>query len=381
MGKDLKKNKLLITTTKSLTLERFLYPICNKLDKELDIEIHIGSRDIKGLNSKWSKYKFFEINYPKSWRELLNPIKFLKLIIKINNLIYTNEIKYIYVHTPIASNVIRIANVFNLRKKPIIIFQVHGFRFYGKTFSIGKIFFFIIEFLLCLFCTNYIITINKFDYKVAKLFKLFSMKNVFLVKGVGIDSNKLKPYYKKNFSNKSKIIGTVATYNKEKGYETLLKVAKELREYKFVCYGSGSYEYYKKKAEIKKINNIKFNNFTDEIEKEISNFDVMFLPSKREGLNVSIQESLFLGIPVVTTNSRGCKDVLEGSEINYLFNENDIKTASRLLRDILKLDLKDYNKLRTKCLNHAYTNYDSKIITIDYISIFKKILLKGNDKN
>ena len=43
----------------------------------------------------------------------------------------------------------------------------------------------------------------------------------------------------------------------------------------------------------------------------------MFLPSQREGLNVSIQEALFLGIPVVTSNVRGCKDILEGSEINF----------------------------------------------------------------
>ena len=72
----------------------------------------------------------------------------------------------------------------------------------------------------------------------------------------------------------------------------------------------------------------------------------MFLPSKREGLNVSIQESLFLGIPVVTSNIRGCKDVLEGSDINYIFNENDIKTASYLLMYILSLDLKEYNEVR-----------------------------------
>ena len=58
---------------------------------------------------------------------------------KINNLINTNRINYVYVHTPIASNLIRIAKLFNLKRKPIIIFQVHGFRFYGKTFSIGKI--------------------------------------------------------------------------------------------------------------------------------------------------------------------------------------------------------------------------------------------------
>tara|TARA_Y100000589_G_scaffold88803_1_gene83145 strand:- start:1497 stop:2630 length:1134 start_codon:yes stop_codon:yes gene_type:complete len=377
LGKYFDKNTLLLTTTKSLTLNRFLYPICDKLDKDLDIEINIGSRNIGGLNSKWSKYKIFEINYPKSWKELLNPLKLLKIIIKINNLINTNKIKYIYVHTPIASNLIRIAKLFNFKRKPIIIFQVHGFRFYGKTFSIGKIILFLFEFFLCLFCTNYIITINKFDYKISKIFKPFSKNNVFYIKGVGVESSKLKPYYKKKFATKSKIIGTIATYNKEKGYETLLKVARELREYKFICYGAGSYEYYKKKAEKKKIYNIKFNNFTDEIEQEISNFDVMFLPSKREGLNISIQESLFLGIPVVTTNNRGCKDVLEGSDINYLFNENDIKTASSLLRYILKLDLKEYNELRTKCLRHAYTNYDSKKITNEYISIFKKILLKS----
>ncbi len=376
MRKNFNENRLLLTTTKAITLNRFLYPICDKLDKELDLEIMIGTRIVKELNSKWSKYKIFEIDYPKSWRELLNPINLLKIIIKINKLIDTNKIKYIYVHTPIAAHIMRIAKIFNFRKKPIIILQVHGFRFYGKKLSIGKIIFFLIEFLLCLFCTNYIITINKFDYKIAKIFKPFSKKNIFLVKGVGVESNKLKIHYKENKDlNKSKVVGIVATYNKEKGYETLLKVAKELSEYKFICFGAGSYKYYKEKAKHQKIFNIKFNNFTDNIEKEISNFHVMFLPSKREGLNVSIQESLFLGIPVVTSNTRGCKDVLEGSEINYIFDEDDIKSASRLLRYILTLDLKEYKEVRMKCLDHAYTNYDSNVISKKYLSIFKEIIL------
>ncbi|MBO8232405.1 hypothetical protein CU311_06890 [Prochlorococcus marinus str. MU1402] len=376
MEKNVHKNRLLFTTTKPITLNRFLFPICDKLDKELDLDIIIGSRDIDELNSKWSKYKSVEIYYPRSWKELLNPIKLLNIILKINKLIYKKKIKYIYVHTPIASNIMRISKIFNFRSKPIIIYQVHGFRFYGKTFSIGKIIFLIIEFFLCILSTNYIITINRFDYRIAKLFKLFSKKNVFLVKGVGVESNKLKQYFKeKKVLNKSKIIGTVATYNKDKGYETLLNVAKELSEYKFNCYGSGTYNYFRKKAERMKIFNVKFNNFTDKIENEISNFDVMFLPSKREGLNVSIQEALFLGVPVVTSNIRGCKDVLEGSKVNYIFNENDIKTASYLLRYILSLDLKEYNEVRMKCISHAYANYDSMKILNEYIYIFKKIFL------
>ena len=376
METKINKYKILLTTTKPITLNRFLYPICDKLEKELDLEIIIGSRNVKELNSKWSKYKSFEINYPKSWKELLNPIKLLKIIIKINKLIDKNKIKYIYVHTPIASHLMRIAKLFKLRNKPIIIFQVHGFRFYGRTQSIGKIIFFIIEFFLCMFSTNFIITINRFDYTIAKLFKPFSNKNIFLVKGVGVESNNLKNYYKeKKDLNQTKIIGIVATYNKEKGYETLLKVAKELNEYKFVCFGAGSYEYYKAKARSQKIFNIKFNNFTEKIEQEISNFHVMFLPSKREGLNVSIQESLFLGIPVITTNTRGCKDVLEGSDVNYIFNENDINTASKLLRHILSMGLKDYNEVRRKCVQHAYNNYDSNVVLNKYLSIFKKIIL------
>ena len=132
-----------------------------------------------------------------------------------------------------------------------------GFRFYGRKLSIGKIIFFIIESFLCIFSINYIITINKFDYSIAKLFKKFSKKNIFLVKGVGIESNKLKHIIKKRkILNKSKIIGTVATYNKDKGYETLLNVAKELSEYKFNCYGAGNYNYFKSKAERMKIFNI-----------------------------------------------------------------------------------------------------------------------------
>ena len=66
--------------------------------------------------------------------------------------------------------------------------------------------------------------------------------------------------------------------------------------------------------------------------------------------------------------------MIEGSDINYIFNENDIKSASSLLRYILSLNLKDYNEVRMKCQQHAYANYDSDIVSNNYISIFKEIL-------
>ena len=61
MEKNLNKNRILVTTTKPITFNRFLYPICDKLDKELNLEIIVGSSYLNELDSRWSKFEQFEI--------------------------------------------------------------------------------------------------------------------------------------------------------------------------------------------------------------------------------------------------------------------------------------------------------------------------------
>ena len=368
-----KPKNILISSTKSVTFNRFLYPICKSLDSFESVNIILAVSDIENLDLRLKRYPHKRISYPSKWKEILNPITIVKLISTTNKLINSENITHIYLHTPVASTFIRLATLFNLINKPKIIYQVHGYRFYNKIYYPKKLIFFLLEIFLS-FSTQYYITINQYDFNFSKLLKFWKKKNVYFVNGVGIEKEKISSFFLKN-KPKSKpfIIGTIASYNKEKGYDCLLKTAKILEKSNciFKCFGSGDYKYYQRKAES---SNIIFNSFVKEIEKEIAEFELLFLPSQREGLNVSLQEALFLGIPVVTSTARGCIDVVNNEKIKYIFTTGNALRASELILEIIEMDQLKYNKIRLECMKHASANFDSEVVNKTYINIFSKIL-------
>ncbi len=369
------KNTILITSTKSITFNRFLYPICESLASFESVKIVLASSDIENLDPRLNKFMQKRINYPYKWKDILNPIKIIKIIYSINKLINSENISHIYLNTPVASSLIRLSTILRLfnKNRPKIIYHVHGYRFYNKIYYPKKLIFLILEFILS-FTTEYYITINKYDFNFSKIFKFWNTKKVFFVNGVGVEKNKIIPYLIKNkLRQKPHIIGTIGSYNKEKGYDCLIETSGILEKNNciFKCFGAGDYNYYQEKAKSK---NIIFNSFVKEIEKEIAQFEVLFLPSQREGLNVSLQEALFLGIPVVTSTSRGCIDVVNNEKIKYVFTTNNAIRASQLILEIIEMDQLKYNKLRLECIKHASKNFDSEVINKIYISIFSKIL-------
>tara|TARA_B100000700_G_C15053850_1_gene861771 strand:- start:4141 stop:5277 length:1137 start_codon:yes stop_codon:yes gene_type:complete len=368
-----KTKKILISSTKSVTFNRFLYPICESLNSFESVNIILAVSDIENLDQRLKTYPHKRISYPSRWKEILNPLTIIKLISTTNKFINSENITHIYLHTPVASSFIRLATLFNLINKPEIIYQVHGYRFYNKLYYPKKLIFFMLEFFLS-FTTKYYITINQYDFNFSKLLKFWKKKNVYFVNGVGIEKEKISPYFLKNKTkSKPHIIGTIAAYNKEKGYDCLLKTAKILENSNciFKCFGSGDYKYYQRKSES---DNIIFNSFVKEIEEEIAKFEILFLPSQREGLNVSLQEALFLGVPVVTSTARGCIDVVNNEKIKYIFTTDNAHRASELILEIIEMDQLKYNKIRLECVKHASANFDSEVVNKTYINIFSKIL-------
>ena len=128
--------------------------------------------------------------------------------------------------------------------------------------------------------------------------------------GVGVHIKLNKNTIKNLDKRKIFTIGTIASYKKEKGYEQLLEIASHFKESDniiFKTFGYGDKKWLEKKAKKYNLKNLFINEFTNAIEDEIENFNLFFLPSLREGLNVSIQECLARGIPVLTTKVRGCE--------------------------------------------------------------------------
>lgn len=72
-----------------------------------------------------------------------------------------------------------------------------------------------------------------------------------------------------------------------------------------------------------------FVGWTNEVAKYLSITDVMVFPSEREGVPVILMEALSMAIPVITCDSRGCREVMDGGN-------NGIILSSRSAEELTK---------------------------------------------
>ncbi|MBJ13703.1 MAG: hypothetical protein CMG62_11620 [Candidatus Marinimicrobia bacterium] len=354
---------MIIVSTKELTIRKFLIYLIRSLIK-LNIDIVIISKDSLKLEKLFSleekKYiNLIDFNFPITISQIVNPFIFFKTLYKLRLIIDNFPKHSIYIHTPIAAHLIRLSCFFIKRK---IIYHVHGFRFHKLGNKLSNLFYFIIEYILKFKVYKYI-TINKYDYDVVNNY--FKIKNT-LIPGVGINIDYLKNI-KTNFKikdNKLKVL-VVGAYKKEKGYHQIISLANSYKINNKIlidCYGYGNYESFNNKIKFNRNVEINFNNFADNILDKIINYNCILIPSKREGLSVIIMESMAIGIPIITTNARGCSDLIQNKINGSLYKYNSVNDLILILNDMMK-NYDFYLNMTKKAKIHCNENYEIKKVT------------------
>ena len=355
--------KIIFICTKPITFNTFLKSQANYLIKK-GFKIEVACSENQKLIFK--KNSIHQIDFPNRMSEIFSLVKYIKVYKQINMLVNKNPDALFYLHTPLASHLFRLFTFF---KKLRIIYFVHGFRFTSITNFVKAFYFKTIEKILS-FNTGIFITINNEDYNYAR-FNLFKKSKCYKINGVGLDLPKNHNGAKILNKKRIKKILVIAAYKKEKGYFELLKVAEKLKNknIKIECFGYGNkYKFNLIKIK-KKINNISFNNFDPNLDKKIKKYDILLHLSKREGLPVSVMQSLSKGLPVICYNIRGNNDLIRNK-----FNGYFIKSYKDVLSKINYLNLEDkiFNIMRANALKSINQNFLKKKINLDIYNIVKK---------
>ena len=360
------RKKITIFTTKSITINRFLDQIIIDLYNQYDLNVVCKDPYNLQINPLINSKK---INIPDNLKDLVNPFKIIICIWQIRKLCKNTDC--IYLHTPLASHLARLAVLF-LLKKPTVIYHVHGLRYISGIWSMKSFIYRAVEFTLS-FLTNCFICINETDYK--SLIKYNQKSKIEKILGVGVHISLKENVVKSLNQRKPFIVGTIASYKKEKGYEQLIKVAKKFKKNGnliFRTFGYGDKTWLIKQVEKEQLENLIINDFSNSIEDEIEKFNLFFLPSLREGLNVSIQECLARGVPVITTKVRGCEDLIIDGITGYCYEPQNINKATNLIEKISKLRNNDYKKLSENSYLYAKNNLNRKILSKKICETFKK---------
>lgn len=259
---------------------------------------------------------------------------------KLKKLQKENNYDLIYCQQPVGG---LMGRLIGKKFKVPVFYTAHGFFFFKGSGLKKKLLYGTAEKLLARW-TDHIVTINDEDFENAKKMRC---KNVYKISGIGLDLNKYEKteFNKENFKKElgvenKKVILTVAEFIKRKNHKTMFKAFEELKYRDDVVYllcGCGKYkdkfEQYVKDNKLEK--KIKFLGYRKDIDKIMQVSDIFLLLSFHEGLTLSIIEAMNFGLPVVCSNVRGNKDLIENEKGGFVVPATDYERTAQKLSYLL----------------------------------------------
>lgn len=309
---------------------------------------------------------YYHVDFARDIKKVFKNFKAYK---RIRNLILEHKYEFVHCHTPIGGVCGRLAV---LRTKTKVIYTAHGFHFFKGAPLMNWLLYYPVERWLARY-TDVLITINKEDYARAKKFKA---KKVEYVPGVGLDTKKFENVAV-NKKEKRKELGlpddaivllSVGELNKNKNHETVIKAISKLDNknlYYLIC-GSGTLEQYLKDlaSSLDISSQVRLLGFRTDVCEIYKASDIFVFPSFREGLSVALMEAMAAGLPIVCSDIRGNRDLIEDGMGGYLVKPDDVDGFVECIEEILK-SLKDN-------LNIAMYNLEA-VKTFERINVNKKI--------
>lgn len=242
----------------------------------------------------------------------------LEAIKELKKIISDNKYGIVHCHTPVAGACTRIACK-GFRKNGLKVFYTaHGFHFYKGAPLINWLIYYPIE-KYCSKFTDILITINHEDESLAK--KRMKAKKVEYVPGVGIDVDKFanavvdraEKRHELGIPEDAILILSVGELNKNKNHQIVIRALAELNDKNVHYMIAGEGFLYDHLIDLaKKLNvsdQVHLLGYQDDVAQLYKSADIYILPSKREGLNVSLMEAKSAGLSLICGNIRGNIDI------------------------------------------------------------------------
>ena len=372
--------RVLIVTTISGFLPQFEMDNVELL-QELGYEVHYASNFMVPVY-EYDKDVFKNKNIIKHHIDFVRSpyaiAKNIKVYYQLKNLLNTISFDLIHCHTPMGGVMARLVSKKNYKGK--IIYTAHGFHFFKGAPLKNWLLYYPIEKYLSR-NTDYLITINKEDYRRAR--KNFHARNTVYVPGVGIHCNKInnivvnkqKKLKELNIPENCNIVLSVGELIKRKNYDVALEAfaSAKLENTVYVICGDGvcCNELKMKTRKLNIENRVFFLGYRKDVCDIMKCADVFFFPSKQEGLSVALMEAMAAGLPIVCSYIRGNVDLIQNSEGGLMCHPMDVKAFSEALSKILSNP--DLAKKMRDSNRQAIASYDKSYIRKMMERIYRNI--------
>ncbi|QEY34762.1 glycosyltransferase family 4 protein [Caproiciproducens galactitolivorans] len=282
----------------------------------------------------------------------------IKTIFTVRKLIKEHDFDIVSTHTTLASTIVRVG-IKLLRRRPEVFHTCHGYLFHEKD-GLRKWLYLLPE-KICASVTNNVMVMNHEDYEIATKHKLYK-GNLYYINGMGIDLSKFYPASQNEkklqrmtygYSENDFLLVYAAEFSKRKNQELLIRafanVCGKMPNAKLLLAGSGTlFENCKKLAHKLHISKqTHFLGYVEDMRRLYIMCDVSVTTSRIEGLPFNVMESMACGLPVIASDIKGHRELVESGKTGILFNSQDGDTTE--LENALLMLYSYQNKRETFC--------------------------------
>lgn len=119
---------------------------------------------------------------------------------------------------------------------------------------------------------------------------------------------------------------------------------------------------------------IVYSGTSDRVEQELREVDAVVLPSKyREGTPRALLEAASMAIPVITTRTPGCKDVVDHAETGFLCAPGDSDGLYQCMKNMLEMPHEARAEMGVKARQKMLNQYDERLVIEKYLQAIARI--------
>ncbi len=289
---------------------------------------------------------------------------------EVCEIIKEEKIDMIHCNTPVGGVIGRMAGKKCGVKK--VIYQAHGFHFYKGAPIWNWLLYYPVEKWLACF-TDVLITINKEDYRLAnKKMHLRNNGKIIYIPGVGIDLSQYRPGNTEKETDDFILI-SIGDLIERKNYPAAIHAVikageKSKRRIRYLICGEGP-ERNKLENQIKNLKadeQIHLLGYRSDIKELLCFADAFLLTSFQEGLARSAMEAMAAGLPLICSDIRGNKDLVENGVNGYLCKTGEVQDyceailkladSDELCRKMQSENLSRASRLAVENIQHALSD-------------------------
>lgn len=335
----------------------YLVELTNSLSEEYDVTIAFGVRSETPENYVDYFNKNINLVRVKNFRRSVNPIKDLKATFELRRIIKELKPEIIHLHSSKAG---ALGRMFLSNKEQKMFYTPHGYSFLMEDVStIKKRVYKLIE-KICGGRNCLTVACGKGEWEESLN---VSKKSVYISNGINMKQIDEELAAGSDVQNEEFTVYTVGRIDYQKNPEMFNAIAELMSDTKFVWIGEGEY---RKKL---KSSNIHITGWLERgkaLSMAKSN-DVFILPSRWEGLPISLLEAMYMKNPCIVSNVVGNRDVVHNGVTGYICN-----TAEEFAEKIRKIREMPDEHIIEKAYAEIVGHYNSGWLCSRYKEIYNE---------